>query len=208
MHKAKRDHLPRDMDASPFSVIMAGLLRRLPGAFAACLVDKDGEAVDYSGAIDPYDIKVAAAHWQIVFTEFGRQKTLRGTRHVVLVLEKSSAILRALPEGYVLVVLLGKYGGFYHTERALSACENALAREAGWKLPQEHSWFAVTVTSDATGRPARIVYGGLEENVEVVGSLRGHGRERGYRVRLASGPEITIVREPGDFWYVEEHFRN
>jgi hypothetical protein len=71
------------------------------------------------------------------------------------------------------------------------------------------AWFGVTMTCDERRRPVRIEYGGLEEPVEVLGTLSGKAnalgrRERGFRIRLASGPEITVVRDASGHWYAEE----
>ncbi len=197
---------PRDMDKSPFSPILEDLVRRVGGSEAVALVDLGGETVDYAGSASPYDIKVAAAHWRIILAQLAEVPRLGRPRVLLVRSSKKSVIVRALPDDYALVVLLVRRSGFMASGRALSHCEKALAREAGWALdPLETSWFAVSVECDARRRPTRIVYGGLEERVEVLGSLVGMSRrETGFRVRLASGPEITLIREAGSFWYVEE----
>lgn len=208
--KNPRAASPRDMDASPFSAILGALIARIPGAYAAALVDAIGESVDYAGQVNPFDIKVAAATWCIVLRDFETVPNLAGTR-ITLVMRgaRQSVIARGLPENYAVIVLLKRRAGFAPSARALSACEHALAREANWTLEDELAWFAVTVECDVRRRPVNIVYGGLEEPVEVLGTVRSEDfklgpQERGFRVRLASGPEITIIREPGDYWYAEE----
>ena len=41
--------------------------------------------------------------------------------------------------------------------------------------------------------------------VEVLGSLvLADARERGFRVRLDTGVEVTVVREAGGRWYADE----
>jgi hypothetical protein len=42
--------------------------------------------------------------------------------------------------------------------------------------------------------------------LEILGSLAGGlaKRERGWRVRVDSGVEATLVREPGGAWYADE----
>ena len=194
------------MDKSPFSPILEDLVRRVGGSEAVALVDLGGETVDYAGSAAPYDIKVAAAHWRIILAQLAEVPRLGRPRVLLVRSSKKSVIVRALPDDYALVVLLVRRSGFMASNRALSHCEKALAREAGWELdPNETSWFAVSVECDARRRPTRIVYGGLEEPVEVLGSLVGMSRrEIGFRARLASGPEITLIREAGSFWYVEE----
>lgn len=194
------------MDASPFAPILSALISRIPGAFAAALVDAEGETVDYSGKIDPFDIKVAAAHWQIILKQLAEISYLGEPRRIVVRGTSRSVVVRTLPDGYSVVLLISRRGGFAASERAFSACIYALNIEAGWKVASRlPPWFPITVTVDDRKRPTRIEYGGLTEAVEVLGTVVGLTRgEHGFRIRLASGPEITIVREPGGHWYAEE----
>jgi predicted regulator of Ras-like GTPase activity (Roadblock/LC7/MglB family) len=212
---SRRPPAARDNDESTFTKILNDLIVRIPGAYAAALVDCDGESVDYAGSLAPFDIKVAAAHWRIILglvTDMNASCALGSVRTFAVRAGKQSIVVRSMPDGYAIIVLCTRRAGFGQTARAFSACAYELAAEAGWKLlPEFTSWFPVTVECDARRRPARIVYGGLAEPVEVLGSLaaRTSGlarRERGFRIRLASGPEITVVREPNGHWYVEESF--
>ena len=195
----------RDMDASPFASILSALIERIPGAFAVGLVDREGETVDYAGLVTPFDIKVAAAHFQIIMLQLGDITALGTPRHLIVRGSERSIVVRQLPEGYSVVLLLSRRGGFGSAERAFSACIHSLTIEAGWDPDKLPPWFPISVETDATNRPSRIVYGGLAEPVEVLGTLVGLARgEHGFRLRLASGPEITVVREAGGHWYAEE----
>ncbi|HEY1956489.1 MAG TPA: roadblock/LC7 domain-containing protein [Polyangiaceae bacterium] len=200
----------RDQAESPFATILGDLVRRVPGAFAAALVDWDGECVDYAVArrveIDPFDIKVAAAHWAIVVDEISRRPALGAVSTIVCRGEKRSFILRALPDRYALIILLKKRAGFVSVTRALDACERALAHEADWTLPKGRGiWFPVDVEIDERDRPTWLTMGSLSSAVEVLGALtRLHRRERGFRVRLPSGGELNLVREAGNRWYADE----
>ncbi len=202
----------RDMEASPFAMILGDLIERIHGAYAAALVDNEGECVDYSGKIPPFDIKVAAASWRIILAQMVDARSMGDTRFMSIRAKNQTITLYALPDGYALVVLLRPRAGLAGTMRAFSACAYALATEAKWELTSEVApWFPVTVSVDRRGRPVRIVYGGLAEPLEVIGVLAGGDarltrRERGFRIRLASGPEITIVREATGYWYAEERF--
>jgi hypothetical protein len=98
----------------------------------------------------------------------------------------------------------------------------ALADEAGWKLPlDKRAWYPVLVETDGRGRPVSVrsetpvgvASAPIEpaagptaaEPAEVLGLLTGLAvRERGFRVRTASGGELTLVREPGGRWYADE----
>ncbi|WP_394834192.1 hypothetical protein LVJ94_47580 [Pendulispora rubella] len=202
----------RDQEKSPFSIILEELIERIHGAYAAALVDQEGESVDYAGSIPPFDIKIAAASWRITLAHLEAVRGIGKAGFISIRTTSQTISLYALPDGYALVVLMRPRVGLAGTARAFSACAYALANEAGWQLTSEIApWFPVTVDCDTRNRPIRIVYGGLAEPVEVLGILSGTQsrltrRERGFRIRLASGPEITVVREATGHWYAEERF--
>lgn len=193
------------MDESPFARILAALVSRVPGAYAAALVDHEGETVDYAGHVDPFDVRVAAAHLRILLVQceeltfWGRPQTLtiRGA--------KKSSVLRALPDGYALVVMMRRRAGFARTDRAFSVCERALAREANWPISDlARGWVAADVVCDDRGRPISVIDDERTYPVEVLGTFGGARQERGFRVRTEDGNEITLVREPGWCWYADE----
>ncbi len=201
---------PRDTDATPFSAILAELLLRVPGAYAAALVDAEGETVDYAGHGDPFDLRVAAAHLQLVLQGIrGSALALGEPRWVVVRGLRKSVAASVLPDGYALALLLRPRSAFAISTRALKVCTRALAAEAGWTdLEQrdgvkQRSWFAVDVETDGRGRPVRV--GSQRVAVEVLGAVMGLAvRERGFRVRSLDGTELTLVREPRERWYADE----
>ncbi len=191
----------RDTDATAFSLILAELLERVPGAYAAALVDAEGETVDYAGHGDPFDVRVAAAHLQLVLQGIGRWGGLGEPRWVVVRGHKKSVAASVLPDGYALALLLRPRAAFAISTRALKVCTRALAAEAGWTDLElrdgvkQRSWFAVSVETDPRGRPVRVGANGVV--VEVLGAVMGLAvRERGFRVRTLEGTELTLVREP------------
>ena len=199
----------RDTDASPFAVILANLIGRVPGSLGAVIVDAEGEAVDYAGRLDPFDLKLAAAHWQIVLTDMRAAASKRGVgapRALVVRSEKRSFITHELPDGYTLVLVLSRRAGFTQATRAFAICERALVREAGWRPPRPiPPWFGLDVESTPAGRPARISFGNRHQTVEVLGRVAPSGTgDVGWRVRLENGAEVTLIREPGHHWYAEE----
>jgi len=200
--------LARDTDATAFTVLLSDLVGRIPGAHAAALVDRDGEAIDYAGDLSPFDVKVAGAHWQIVLGELDRVEPFRRPRHVVVRGELRSFVLRALDDAYAVVLILRARAGFAHCPRAFGVFERALHGEAGIGKPQRGpAWTPVVVQRDARSRPRAIGTSGGGEllPVEVLGAVMGLGRsERGYRIRTATGVEATVVREPGGTWYADE----
>jgi predicted regulator of Ras-like GTPase activity (Roadblock/LC7/MglB family) len=185
----------RDSDASSFSPILLDFIARVPGAIGAVLVDRDGEAVDYAGRVDSYDLKLAGAHWQIILREMVTMISrfdLGAARALAVRGERRSFIAHALPDDYVLLLLLGKRAG---------------AQEAGWHASAASAtWFVAQVLEGRAGRPARILANGQEHPLELLGRITGLGRsETGWRVRLEHGAELMLVREPGGLWYADEH---
>jgi hypothetical protein len=183
----------------------------VPGAFGAVLVDRDGEAVDYAGRADPYDLKLAGAHWQIVLRELralaeAHPRAVGTPRSIVVRGGRRSFIAHALPDDYALILLLSRRAGFSAATCAFAVCERALAAEAGWR-PDALSppWFALQVVAGRGGRPARIREGIDEYPIEVLGKVTGlASHEEAWRVRLEHGAELTLAREPGGHWYADE----
>jgi hypothetical protein len=207
MSAARRAATPRDQQESAFTSILAGIVRRVPGARAAALVDFDGETVDYAGRLDPYTLKLAAAHWRIVL----HQMEATGgpaVRWLWARARGSSYLVNALPEGYALTLVLGRGAGFAGWRRAIASAAHDLASEAGWRWTTDPppTWFPVRVETDSKGRPLTLRCGsGGKRRVEVLGTVAGGlgRRERGWRVRF-EGVEATLVREPGGVWYADE----
>lgn len=197
------------MDASPFALILGQLLARIPGAFACCLVDREGETVDYAGVGDPFDVKIAAAHLRILLQQLEDLAVLGTPRFLVVRGKARSVVARALPEGYALIVLLRKRAGFTRSERAYAACARALASEAAWTSPEDAKkpiWHPVIVELDRRGRPRTVATPDRGVDVAgVLGSVMGlPPREKGFRVRLTTGGELTLVREPGNSWFADD----
>lgn len=203
--RPKRISPVRDQRESAFTGILANLVRRVPGAKAAALVDEGGETVDYAGDGPPYDTRVAAAHWRLVLEAVREQAWFAGVKSLVVRAHRASFIVHALPEGYALLVRLGRGAGFRGWQRALPACARRIGREAGWP-ESEASWFDVDVSCDADGRPCTLTSHGAGERLEVIGRYRDDRtvREQAWRVRLASGAEATLVCESKRFWYTDE----
>jgi hypothetical protein len=203
---------PRDTEPTAFTHILESLLNRVSGALSAALVDSQGETVDYAGRGDPFEMRVAAAHLQIILRELTVVKSLGEARWMVIRGAQRSLAASALPDGYVLVLMLRPRAAFTVSTRALKVCTRALADEAGWTLREmqqsdgvkQRSWFFTKVETDRRGRPTHI--GEKRTSVEVLGAVMGLSvRERGFRVRTVEGTELTLVREPRQRWYADEH---
>jgi len=193
-----------------FTPILARMLTATPGAIGAALVDAEGEAVDYAGdRIDPYDLKVAAAHWRIVLQDIERGPlTERGgmPRRLVVRTTKRAFVLDALPEGYALLSILHRTAAFGHADRALDAALRDLYREAGWAAPPGlFRWHPVEVEVEHH-RPKRIRVHKHWVPVTVIGKVAA-GLQRGevgYRVGIdRSTSELTLVFGRDDAWYAD-----
>jgi hypothetical protein len=124
---------------------------------------------------------------------------------------RRSYLVSALPDDYALVVVLARRAGFSGYQRALSVCALALGAEAGWTwegVAKPAAWFPLDVVSDPTHRPRAVRDGNRVRQVEVLGSVVSRisttRRERGWRVRVDTGLEAMLVREPGGVWYSDE----
>jgi hypothetical protein len=150
-----RDAAPRDQRESAFSAILGDLVSRVPGARSATLVDRDGETVDYAGHGNPYAIRVAAAHFRIVFDEAIRQPSLGAARSVLVRASRASFALHSLPDGYALVLGLSRGAGFRGLVRAVPVCIRLLADEAGWAASPS-PWHPLDVLLDERRTPRAV----------------------------------------------------
>ena len=126
----------RDQGRSTFTEILEHLLDATPGAVAAVLVDHDGETVDSAGALEPFDLKVAAAHWQIVLAELRAIEPLGAMRALVVAARARSYVLRALHDvGYEPTIGLD-YRSYYDERKRANPAWNgfALAPEQAFVL--------------------------------------------------------------------------
>ena len=205
----------RDEQRTAFTLILERLLELEPSILAAVLVDMDGEAVDYAGELTPFSTKIASAYLRIALDQLGafdctRPTPAKGIGRPTQVLVRGvrrSFLIRPLPDGYALVAIL-KRQSFAISRRALAITERELAHEAGWSPPVQSgpTWYPVHVEPAASDRrrPLRMLAGSSWQRIEILGSLVGLGRDRGYRCRLRSGAELTLVREPAGTWYADE----
>jgi hypothetical protein len=197
-------------------LILAAFVARVPGARAAALVDAEGETVDYAGSIDPFELRLAAAHWRLVLDEASAQRSMTSAENITIRASRRSYLISVLPDGYALVTVLVRGAGFSGTKRALAVCASALSEEAGWTwdgLATPPLWFSLDVVADAKLRPRGVRLGSTVRPLEIIGSLvagvRGAANlrrfgERAWRVRFDSGVEAMLVRERGGAWYADE----
>lgn len=202
----RRASPPRDQAPSSFTEILERLVVSTPSARGAVLVDFEGETVDYAGALDPFELKVAGATWQIAVADVCATSFAAFTQIVVRA-ARSSFVVRRVSDHYALVLVLHARAAFAVSDRALAEAEAALAREAGWPRRGRAAWFGVSVRTEAGAehRPASILVAEAWQPIEVMGALVDLcERERGYRVRLPSGAEMMLIRERNGRWFCDE----
>jgi predicted regulator of Ras-like GTPase activity (Roadblock/LC7/MglB family) len=209
MPRSRPPSPPRDQATSTFTRILERLLGATPGARGAALVDYEGETVDYAGHFDPFDLKVTAAHWQIALREMAEAAQVGALQQIIVRARRQGYFVRRLQENYAVVLIVHPRAAFAVSERAVAEAIRGLSREAGWSEPAGARWWWVEVETERRGRarrPNRIKVDGLWQPVEVMGALIGLApRERGFRVRLASGHEMMLVRERLGRWFADEH---
>lgn len=209
--RRRRTLVGRDQHVSAFGVVLMRLCDAV-GAVGAALVDAEGETVDYAGAIDPFEIKIVAAEFTVLM-EVVQQSGVPlwdQSKELLLRAARKSFFLRRLGEGYAIVLQLLPHA-FHVSRRGLSEAVRDLCGEAGLELPEDfrtepEQWARVEVRCpQGRRRPDAIWVDGGWCPLEVLGIYSEDLRENevGYRARLATGAELTLVREPLGRWYAD-----
>lgn len=207
----------RDQGETPFSPILERL-RRAVGAVATALVDQEGETVDYAGHLDPFETRILAAELRLLSQQLAFHPHLAASYEITIRAKKKSFVVRTLPEGYALAIELARRSSQI-SGRPLSVAVRELCAEAGFEAPSQwlrtlrqgarRQWLPVHVREETgrSHRPSAIDSGEGAMPVEVLGRVPAEAHEpkaRGFRVRLETGQEGTLVRERGGHWYLEE----
>jgi hypothetical protein len=180
-------------------------------ATAVALVDDEGETVDYTGSLVPYTIKVMAAELALVLRQVqnARNPVLASTSSVSVRGRQGSFWLQPLTLNYALVLQLPKRS-FGVSLRAVAEAVHEICNEAQLPIPPwfaEERWARVEVQELRSRRPTALWMNGKWSGVEVLGQLQQRSRSRrevGYRARVATGEEVTLVREKRGLWFVDD----
>jgi hypothetical protein len=211
MKVVRRSLVARDQAASPFSAILLRLCEA-SGAHAAALVDAEGETVDYAGAVEPFDIRVAAAEWRLAFSLVTTEvPAWNETYEMIVRCRAQSFALWALSDGYALVLVLPR-GAFRASKRALTEAITDLKREAGFTCVADKArvrWVRADVRTEPHDprRPEAIWRQGRWCPLTILGRFQSSDLEQGevgFLTQLASGSELVLVREPLGVWFAGE----
>jgi hypothetical protein len=200
----------RDQGVSAFSAIL-GRLCDATGAAAVALVDDEGETVDYTGSLVPYDVKVMAAEMALVLRQVQttRSPVLASAQSVLVRGSQGSFWLQPLTLSYALVLQMPRRS-FGVSLRALAEAVHEICSEAQLPLPAHlamERWARVEVQEHRSHRPQALWMNGKWSRIEVLGQWSEQARSRremGYRARVASGEEVTLVREKRGLWFVDD----
>jgi hypothetical protein len=201
--------LARDQATSTFTKVLERLVEMTPGALGAALVDYEGETVDYTGRVDPFELKITAAHWLVVLSETSDLPSLGRIRELTVRAKARAYHVRRLEEGYAAVLVLRPRTAFAVSQRAMDEAAARLSLEAGWPANRElgrWAWVEVEPDPGSRGtRPKRVRVGGNMEPVEVLGAVVGLApREKGFRVRLQTGAELMLIRDRLGCWFTDD----
>lgn len=158
----RRSVLRRDQVESPFSPILENILRVTPLSLGAALVDYEGETVDYAGYVDPFELKVAAAHLQLLVTEIDALPFFAPMVEVRIRSKERALFVRVVDPNYSFIMVLHRASVFALSRRAIDETCHLLATEAGLDAIPACQWFEVEVETPRrdsgvqTRRPLRV----------------------------------------------------
>jgi hypothetical protein len=197
--------LRRDQTETGFSPILDGLLEGLPEALCAVFVDPEGEAIDLSSRIDPFESRIVGAELAVALAHCRAScARVRAGQHLELRIEGSarSILSRVVSDGYDLVILLGSSTVSAKASERGARAAVELLREAG--LPDPASFVTLAghdtdlrgagmlpiargAVIDDEGAPLRVA--------AVLGFAQGHARVAAL-VRCEGGQELLVEQDP------------
>ena len=185
------------------------------GMLAAGLVDESGESVDHAAstrvaslavapALRAYEIRLSAAHWQIVMRDACRCARLGNVRQLWVQAEELGYVVQRLTDGYVLVLVCRPEALASVSKRALRQCEVEIAVEAGWPLPapEQPCWTRTRAKLTHRGSPTAVY---LQQRwLPLDGAQKvptNDSYEHLYQAHVNGFGALELVREATGSWY-------
>lgn len=95
----------------PFKPLLNALIERVPGARGAIVADWEGEAVDYVGSMDDYDLKVIGAHKGVILHNMREVINRLGNddvKEIIITTGQSQTLILPVTKEYYLVLTLDR----------------------------------------------------------------------------------------------------
>jgi hypothetical protein len=213
MSATSREEARRDIDESPFTIVLRSLLRGVPEALLAVFVDEEGECVDYCSSLPPFDTKIAGAQLHVMVHEIAPViARMRGGKvwYVHVQASERELVVRRISDEYLLVVVTRPLRVEGPLRAAIDATVSALRAEGEIVRPrwEPHRQAVLVDTREARGwgyAPAVIYDRGVRTEILAVlgrfGEGEGPQRRDVFLVRTEHGEELTLAhRIDGSVW--------
>jgi len=115
-----------------FKMVLNELVGRVPGALGAIIADWEGEAVDQSGRMDDYELKVIGAHKGIILQNLRDVVKRLGEDHLhelVITTEQAQTLVLPVTNDYFLVLTLERSAMLGRALFEARRCIHALQQE-------------------------------------------------------------------------------
>lgn len=95
----------------PFRSLLTELVQGVPGASGAILADWEGEAVEQYTLLDPFEMKVTAAHWGIILSGLkgvGKKLPMGEIKEGIITTDAQHVLVGAVGDDYTLVMTISR----------------------------------------------------------------------------------------------------
>ncbi len=188
--------LPRDAAPTGFTATLEALLREVPEALCATLLDAEGETIDLATRIDAFDARVYSAEFALPLATLRtalRHLEAGPLRELRLTGDRRAAVLRQVSDGCDVLVVVEGSVVLPFAARAVARASVFLAEETGMPSRRPISLRPEAMPGDAP--EAFLEDGRARRIVEVLGAYEATMLES-LLVRTAEGDECVIARDP------------
>ncbi len=212
---------PRAELESAFTPILRKIWLSSEAVLVACLVDCEGECIDYCTSLSVYDAKLAGAHLALLLSQLdaASPKLLasKGAGTLHLITERRELIVRRVGSDYALAVVLAESPPTSLVNQAIMTAEESLRKEMGLEVSPYHpeaTPVQVATHPDPRGSyvPVEVSDGPATQRVESVlgrweeSDRTGAEQQRGFRVRGADGREMNLIHNVRDNTWMRERW--
>lgn len=116
----------------PFKKLLHTLVENVPGAQGAIIADWEGEAVDYVGVMDDYELKIIGAHKGVVLHNMRDVVDRLGDddlREIVVTTKLTQTVIMPVTKDYYLVLTLDRSDMLGRALMETRRCVKALYQE-------------------------------------------------------------------------------